>query len=67
MAKQKNKLKPAKEEAVKEARLPMPSSSLFSFSDFRTQAIILSIIGFVFYFNSFFNEFALDDGIVIIN
>lgn len=66
MAKQKNKLKPAKEEAVKEARLPMPSSSLFSFSDFRTQAIILSIIGFVFYFNSFFNEFALDDGIVII-
>ncbi len=30
------------------------------------QAIIVSIVAFVFYFNSFFNEYAHDDGIVIV-
>ena len=45
---------------------PVQPKGLFPFSDFRTQAIILSLIGLIFYFNSFFNEFALDDGIVII-
>lgn len=35
------------------------------FKDFRIQAIVLVFIGFVFYANSFFNEYALDDGIVI--
>jgi len=62
MAKQKNKQKQA---PVQEAQLPLQTSSLFSFSDFKTQAIVIAIIGFVFYFNSFQNEFALDDGIVI--
>ncbi|HET8964449.1 MAG TPA: hypothetical protein VFM99_11145, partial [Chitinophagales bacterium] len=32
---------------------------------FNLQALILIIIGLVFYSNSFFNEYALDDGIVI--
>lgn len=32
---------------------------------FQLQAIILILIGFIFYFNSFTNEYALDDGIVI--
>ena len=45
---------------------PVQPKGLFPFSDFRTQALILSLIGLIFYFNSFFNEFALDDGIVII-
>lgn len=34
-------------------------------SSFNLQALILIVIGFVFYSNSFFNEYALDDGIVI--
>ena len=38
----------------------------FSFSHFNVQAIILAIIGLVFYANSFNNEFAHDDGIVIV-
>jgi tetratricopeptide (TPR) repeat protein len=32
---------------------------------FQLQAIILMLIGFIFYSNSFLNEYALDDGIVI--
>lgn len=32
---------------------------------FNIQALVLILIGFVFYSNSFFNEYALDDGIVI--
>ena len=35
-------------------------------SDFRIQAAIVAILAFVFYCNSFNNEFALDDTIVII-
>lgn len=65
MAKHKKKSTPPKKENVSEAAVPLPVPTLFSFSDFRTQAIIIGIIGFVFYFNSIFNEFALDDGIVI--
>src|ERR1035437_4264305 len=63
MAKQKPKQKPSPKQ---EPQIALPVNSLFSFSDFRTQAILIAVIGFVFYFNSFFNEFALDDGIVII-
>ncbi len=62
MAKQKSKHKPG---PVQKSPVTLPVSSFFSFSDFRTQAMIISLIGLVFYFNSFFNEFALDDGIVI--
>ena len=38
----------------------------WSFNDFKVQAIIVALLAFVFYFNSFFNEFAHDDGIVIV-
>ncbi|MES2592521.1 MAG: tetratricopeptide repeat protein [Bacteroidota bacterium] len=37
----------------------------FSFTDFKIQAMILIILGFILYTNSFYNEYALDDGIVI--
>lgn len=40
---------------------------LIPISDFRKQAILLVIVGFIFYANSLFNEYALDDGIVILN
>ncbi|MCC6691205.1 MAG: tetratricopeptide repeat protein [Bacteroidia bacterium] len=49
-----------------ESTSALPSFSLFPFSDFRKQAIIIAAIGLIFYFNSFFNDYALDDGIVII-
>ena len=38
----------------------------WSFNDFKVQATIVALLAFVFYFNSFFNEFAHDDGIVIV-
>ena len=47
------------------SQLPVNSGNSFSFNDFRIQSFILILIGFIFYFNSFFNEYALDDGIVI--
>jgi hypothetical protein len=62
MAKPKPKLKT---QPVPQAQIKLPASSLLYFSDFRVQAVLLSVIGLVFYFNSIFNEFALDDGIVI--
>ncbi len=34
-------------------------------SSFKIQALLLILFGFVLYFNSFYNEYALDDGIVI--
>ncbi len=60
MAKQNKNTKP--ETAV----LPSLSPSLFPFSDFKNQAIIICIVAFALYCNSIMNEFALDDGIVII-
>lgn len=45
--------------------LPLQKSGGNSLSDFKKQALILVFIGFVFYANSFWNEYALDDGIVI--
>lgn len=40
--------------------------SRFSFfMDFKFQAVLLTVIGFIFYANSFYNEYCLDDGIVI--
>lgn len=36
-----------------------------AFNTFTMQALILLILGFVLYSNSFYNEYALDDGIVI--
>ena len=45
------------------APLKAPLSS--DVRDVRVQALVLAFIGFIFYANSFFNQYALDDGIVI--
>lgn len=63
MAKQKNK---ANTSAINSIPAPELKPSLFHFSDFKMQSIIIALVGFLFYFNSLKNEFALDDGIVII-
>jgi len=42
---------------------PAPTYTIY---DFKVQAIILSVVAFIFYFNTFFNETAHDDGIVIV-
>lgn len=39
----------------------------YNWRSFKMQAIVLVVIGFIFYANSFSNEYALDDGIVIQN
>lgn len=41
------------------------NSKHFYFASFKIQALILVILGFILYSNSFTNEYALDDGIVI--
>ena len=48
---------------------PQPAQGLsfsFSFSDFKVQAIIVALLAFVLYINTWSNEFAHDDGIVIV-
>ncbi|MCD6010569.1 MAG: bacteriophage receptor, outer rane subunit [Flavipsychrobacter sp.] len=66
----KNKPKQAQvaapEPKVAEIITPQPTGKKYSLYDFKVQAVILGVIAFVFYFNSFFNEFAHDDGIVIV-
>ncbi len=62
MSKQKNKPKP---QVISKPPVALPARSALFFSDFRIQALVLSVVALVFYFNSYFNEFALDDGIVI--
>jgi len=52
---------PVEEQVVEKA--PAKPLSLY---DFKVQAVIISLLAFVFYFNSFFNEAAHDDGIVIV-
>lgn len=59
--KHKHKASPSKPQQPT-AELP---TSTFDFNNFKVQAIILTIIGLVFYANSFKNIYALDDGIVI--
>jgi len=67
----KQKVKPA--ETIEQAPEPkaeeMPvvqAPQQYSIYDFKVQAIIVSVLALVFYFNSFFNEVAHDDGIVIV-
>lgn len=43
-----------------------PTGMKWSLYEFNTQAIIIALLGFVFYVNSFYNEYAHDDGIVIL-
>lgn len=56
MAKQKNK---------KGFTIEMKPFELFPFTNPKIPYIILALIGFIFYINTIYNEFALDDGIVI--
>ena len=55
----------AKQRPKKEAPAPSLQSNTFAISGFNFRALLLIVIGFVFYANSFVNEYALDDGIVI--
>jgi protein O-mannosyl-transferase len=48
------------------APLPLEKQQSFGLTDFKIQALILIIVGFAFYANSFSNNYALDDGIVVI-
>lgn len=45
---------------------PIIENEPFGFNNFKVQTIILVILGFIFYANSFQNEYCLDDGIVIL-
>lgn len=55
-----------KQQTKKEAHLlPTDITSNFRFAYLKTQALILVIVGLLFYANTFNNEYALDDGIVI--
>jgi hypothetical protein len=66
MTKKSNKNKKLLTKVDKEISLPpIQQPKIFGFPDFTVKAFLLIIIGFVFYSNSFFNEYALDDGIVI--
>lgn len=61
--KHRNKSKPKAVPEQKAATAPLPS--LFGFS-FKVKCYILLAIGFVFYINTVGNQYALDDGIVIV-
>ncbi|MBS1586895.1 MAG: tetratricopeptide repeat protein [Bacteroidetes bacterium] len=70
MSKKKNKPKPQHQAAPQVLIETVPAKPAatkgpLSFADFRVQALVMAIIGFVFYFNSFNNDYALDDGIII--
>ena len=44
---------------------PLNKPKSAGFKDFKIQALLLVVLGFILYSNSFKNEYALDDGIVI--
>jgi len=68
MSQKKKHPLPESKKSPTSATIPpsQPFTKRLSFSDFKVQAAIIGLIAFVFYFNSFFNEFALDDDNVII-
>ena len=49
----------------KEVHTPVSLSKNSLFPNFKIQAMVLLIVGFILYGNSILNEYALDDGIVI--
>jgi tetratricopeptide (TPR) repeat protein len=57
---------PIKQTPLPVVETPDPEYKPWSFYDFKVQAIIVALLAFVFYANSFYNEFAHDDGIVIV-
>jgi len=60
------KSEPVQESATAGIPAATPVTKPLSIYDFKVQAVIISVLAFVFYFNSFFNEVAHDDGIVIV-
>ncbi|MEI8279864.1 MAG: DUF6056 family protein [Bacteroidota bacterium] len=42
------------------------STNAFSINNFSLQAVIIAVLGLIFYFNTFSHEYAHDDGIVIV-
>ena len=72
----KGKVQPAQEDKQAQptavagpALQPDPQAPLltrYSIYDFKVQAFIVGLLAFIFYFNSIFNEYAHDDGIVIV-
>src|SRR4051812_3020532 len=58
----------AKKQEKKKAPPPPPVTikKPLSIYDFKVQALVLIVLGFLFYANSFSNEYAFDDGIVIL-
>ena len=65
------KTKPQPAQTIKQTPLPVvetpaPAYKAWSFYDFKVQAIIVALLAFVIYANSFSDEFAHDDGIVIV-
>ena len=66
----KQKIQPAQQTTV-EKQVPQSAPEVttpkpWSFKDFKVQAIIVALLSIVVYANSFVNEFAHDDGIVIV-
>lgn len=56
----------AKERPKKEKASVHPASkNIFDFNSFNFRSLVLVIVGVILYSNSLFNEYALDDGIVI--
>jgi tetratricopeptide (TPR) repeat protein len=55
----------ARQQPKKSAPAPSLQKPSFAYDSFNFRAILLIVIGFIFYSNSFLNEYALDDGIVI--
>ena len=54
------------QQPVADLQIAREGGPKYSLYDFKVQAIILSALAFIFYFNTFFNEYAHDDGIVIV-
>ncbi|MEO6903670.1 MAG: tetratricopeptide repeat protein [Bacteroidia bacterium] len=54
-----------KKEQQRKVVVPFSGTAKINYSSFNVQALLLIIIGLIFYSNTFLNEYALDDGIVI--
>ena len=69
MSKKKNKA-PGQQPLKPQPAAPLPAAAPapkepLNLASFRVQALILAIIGLAFYCNTFSNDYALDDGIII--
>jgi hypothetical protein len=58
--------KPAPKAEVELPPEPMIQGKPWSLYDFKVQAIIVALLGFIFYINTYNNEYAHDDGIVLV-